>query len=279
MYVRRQCSYRRHAVGVRRFLVERGIGPRGRKFGDSACGTGLMMLDYVGEFPETSFVGCDISEASAVLVNETLSQGAVTNACARVQDVTAPGVEGGFHYIVSWGTIHHLPDPAKGIAILCRALRPGGILRAGVYGYDGNWERRVQQEIIRAVTETVGGDGAARIEAVRVWARGDRNFKNYHTAPPGNLDDDNWVVGEFVQVWEQHLQLRDVVSWLGEQGMRVLRMTDYYDQEIPLDVASHSTSPVLAAMAEKLPFESQCQVTGMIVRPCWLSLVTEKTGA
>jgi SAM-dependent methyltransferase len=247
----RKYSYRRHAAYVRRFLADHGIDPRGRKFGDIACGTGLMMLDYAREFPESSFTGYDISAAS---VDQ-------------------------FDYIVSWGTVHHLPDPAEGVAILCRALKAGGILRLGVYGYYGNWERRAQQEIIRSITETLTGDDAARIEAVRVWARGDRNFKNYYTAPPVDLDDDNWVVDEFLHVWEKHLKLRDVVSWLGEQGMRVLRMTDYYDQEIPLEVGCHSSSPAFTAMVEKLPFESQCHVIDMIVRPYWLSLFAEKTDA
>lgn len=275
----RKYSYRRHAAYVRRFLEEQGIDPRGFQFGDIACGTGLMMLDYAREFPETSFAGYDISAASVGLVNETLRQEGVTNARAYVQDITSLDLADHFDYIVSWGTVHHLPDPAEGIAILCRALKPGGILRVGVYGYYGNWERRVQQEIIRLITETVGGDDAARIETVRAWARGDRNFKNYYTAPPVDLDDDNWVVDEFLHVWEKHLQLQDVVSWLSGQGMRVVRMTDYYDQEIPLEVGCHSSSPAFTAMVEKLPFESQCHVIEMIVRPYWLSLFAEKAGA
>jgi len=286
MYVRhpfppaqRKYSYRRHAAYVRRFLTEQGVDPQGLQFGDIACGTGLMMLDYAREFPEASFTGYDISPASVDLVNETLRSEGVTNARAHVQDITALDVTKQFDYIVSWGTAHHLPDPAAGIAILCRALKPGGILRLGVYGYYGNWQRRVQQEIIRLITATVPDDDAARIEAVRIWARGDRNFKNYYTAPPIDLDDDNWVVDEFLHVWEKHLQLRDVVSWLRDQEMRVVRMTDYYDQEIPLEVGCHSSSSAFTAMAEKLPFESQCHVIDMIVRPYWLSLFAEKASA
>ncbi len=42
---------------------------------------------------------------------------------------------------------------------------------------------------------------------------------------------------EFLHVWENHLTLRDVVRWLQDQGMEMLRMTDYYDQEISLDIA------------------------------------------
>lgn len=133
-------SHRRHGAYVHRFGAERGIDPRGRTFGDSACGTGPMMVDYVREFPETSFTVYDISRPSVELVNQTLGEEGITNAHAYVQGITA------------------------------------------------------------------------------------------------------------------------------------LRMTGYYD------VAAHSTSAVFAAMAEKLPLESQCRVIEMIVRPYRLSLVAEESG-
>jgi len=272
----RKNSYRRHAAYVRRFLQDRGIGTEGATFGDIACGTGLMMLDYAREFPETSFVGYDISQTSVGLVNQTLDTEQVPNARAYIQDITALDRANEFDYILSWGTVHHLPDPQQGLAILCRALKPGGVLRLGVYGYYGNWERRIQQEMLRVTAGSDVLDDQAKIEAVRVWAQGDRNFKNYYTAPPVDLSDDNWVVDEFLHVWEQHLRLSDLVSWLRGQRMEVLRMTDYYDQEIPLDVTYHSSSPVFAERVGKLPFESQCHVIDMIVRPYWISLFAQK---
>jgi len=272
----RKNSYRRHAAYVRRFLQDRGIGTEGATFGDIACGTGLMMLDYAREFPETSFVGYDISQTSVGLVNQTLDTEQVRNARAYIQDITALDQANEFDYILSWGTVHHLPDPQQGLAILCRALKPGGVLRLGVYGYYGNWERRIQQEMLRVTAGSDVLDDQAKIEAVRVWAQGDRNFKNYYTAPPVDLSDDNWVVDEFLHVWEQHLRLSDLVSWLRGQRMEVLRMTDYYDQEIPLDVTYHSSSPVFAERVGKLPFESQCHVIDMIVRPYWISLFAQK---
>jgi SAM-dependent methyltransferase len=272
----RKNSYRRHAAYVHQFLRERGIAPEGAAFGDIACGTGLMMLDYAREFPQTSFTGYDISPTSVGLVNATLDAEQVTNARAHHQDIMALDQADAFDYIVSWGTVHHLPDPARGIAVLCRALKPGGILRLGVYGHYGNWERRIQQEMLRTITESALLDDQARIEAVRVWAAGDRNFKNYYTAPPVDLADDNWVVDEFLHVWEQHLRLRDVVSCLTGQRMDVLRMTDYYDQEIPLDVARHSGNAEFARQAAALPFEDQCHVIDMIVRPYWISLFAQK---
>jgi len=235
-----------------------------------------MMLDYAREFPETSFIGYDISETSVGLVNKTLDAERVGNARAYLQDITALDREDDFDYILSWGTVHHLPDPALGIEILCRALKPGGILRLGVYGFYGNWERRIQQEMLRRIAGPEQLDDQARIEAARVWAQGDRNFKNYYTAPPVDLSDDNWVVDEFLHVWEKHLRLSDVVSWLRGQRMEVLRMTDYYDQEIPLDVTHHSSSPEFADRVGRLSFESQCDVIDMIARPYWISLFAQK---
>ena len=272
----RKNSYRRHAAYVHQFLRERGIVAEGATFGDIACGTGLMMLDYAREFPETTFVGYDISETSVGLVNQTLDAERVANARAYLQDITALDREDDFDYILSWGTVHHLPDPARGIAILCRALKPGGVLRLGVYGHYGNWERRIQQEMLRKIANPGQLDDQARIDTVRVWAQGDRNFKNYYTAPPVDLTDDNWVVDEFLHVWEKHLRLSDVVRWLREMRMEVLRMTDYYDQEIPLDVTHHSGSPEFADRVGKLSFENQCDVIDMIARPYWISLFAQK---
>jgi len=124
-------SYRRHAAYVRQFLHDRGIVPEGATFGDIACGTGLMMLDYAREFPQTSFVGYDLSETSVGLVNETLDAEKVGNARAYVQNIMALDQADDFDYIVSWGTVHHLPDPAQGIANICRAPQAGRDSPAG----------------------------------------------------------------------------------------------------------------------------------------------------
>lgn len=278
----RRHSYRRHAAHVREYLQQLGIDPEGKHFGDIACGTGLILLDYAQEFPEVQFTGFDITEASVKRANEALAQEGVTNARAHLQNIMALELESQFDYILSWGTIHHLPDSEEGIRILCRALKPGGVVRTGIYGLYGNWERRIQQEIVSTIggdrngSEPGGGNLAGRISAVRDFARGDRNFRNYYTAPPVDLSDDVWVVDEFLHVWENHLSLRDVVRWLQAQGMEILKMTDYYDQEISLDIARHSTSEAFVERVRRLPFADQCHVIDMIVRPYWLSLFARK---
>ena len=273
----RKNSYRKHAGYVRQFLEGLGVNLQGARFGDIACGTGLMLLDYAREFPEVQLRGFDITDGSVRSANETLEREGITNARACVQDIMELDLQAEFDYVLSWGTIHHLPDSREGVHILARALKPGGVLRTGIYGFYGNWERRIQQEIVR----TISGDGdipemASKIAAVREYASGDRNFKNYYTAPPVDLSDDAWVVDEFLHVWEQHLTLRDVVTWLQQEGLEILRLTDYYDQEISLDIVRHSTSEAFVERVRRLPFAQQCHVIDMIVRPYWLSLFVRK---
>lgn len=276
----RRHSYRRHAAHVREYLGQLGIDPAGKHFGDIACGTGLILLDYAQEFPEAQFTGLDITEVSVQRANEALAQENVTNARARQQNIMELELDSEFDYILSWGTIHHLPDARQGVAALCRALKPGGVIRTGIYGFYGNWERRIQQEIVRTISADGSDEGlGSRIASVRDFASGDRNFRNYYTAPPVDLSDDTWVVDEFLHVWEKHLPLREVVSWLDSQGMEVLRMTDYYDQEIPLDIARHSTSDAFIERVRQLPFADQCHIIDMIVRPYWLSLFARKAAS
>lgn len=273
--LQRKHTYRGHAAYVRRFLEEHGVDPAGKTFGDIACGTGLMLLDYAQEFPDTTLIGYDLSQASVNRANQTLREEGAGNAQAHVQDIMALDDEERFDYILSWGTIHHLRDPRQGLTILSRALKPGGHIRIGVYGYYGNWERRIQQEVVRTVTAGMP-ELDQKIGVVREWASGDRNFKNYYTAPPVDLGDDDWVVDEFLHVWERWLPLADVVRWCREAGLKLWRLTDYYDQEISLDIGSHSTSPEFVERVRRLPFTQQCHVIDLIARPYWLSLIVQK---
>ncbi len=270
----RKHSYRGHAAYVRSFLEGIGRDPARWRFGDIACGTGLMMLDYALEFPEASFVGYDLSETSVDRANEMLRREGVDNAEAAVANLLEIEETESFDYILSWGTVHHLADPFQGISVLCRALKPGGVLRLGVYGHYGNFERKLQQEIM----ETVGGHLPLeeRISLVRTWAEVDPRFVGAQTAPPVDLDDDDWVVDEFLHAWEQPLKLGEVVGCLGSSGLAAVVLTDYYDEPISLDPARYLPPGPLSELAAGLPFEQQCHLVDLLARPYWLSVLAVK---
>lgn len=267
-------SYRRHARFVRHVLEELGIDPAARRFGDMACGTGLMLADYAEEFPEAELVGYDLSEVSVARANAALRREGLANAKAVVADLVALDEVESFDYIVSWGTIHHLAEPEAGLAVLARALKPGGVLRLGVYGYYGNWERHIQQEIIRTLGQ--GYDLRQRIQLVRDWAAADPRFLAAQTAPAVDLSDDAWVVDEFLHVWERPLRLQEVVRELAAGGLEVFRLTDYGDEDISLDPGAHVADSELGEQARRLPFDQRCHLVELMARPYWLSVLARK---
>jgi len=272
----RKHTYRQHAVFVHQLLKKLQINPKGKLFGDIACGTGLMMLDYALEFPETRFIGYDISSKSVDLANKYFQKAGIGNRVhSFIKDITKLKDKEEFSYIVSWGTIHHLPNPKEGIHILCRALKPNGVLRTGIYGYYGNWERRIQLEIVDTILDN-SMDFSTKIKIVQAWAKGDKTFKNTHTAPPVDIEDKTWVVDEFLHVWEQHLRLKDIVEWLTNEGMRIICLTDYYDKIISLNISDYSSNSVFIKRVERLSFPEHCHLIDLITRPYWISLFAQK---
>ncbi len=273
----RRYSYKNHAIYVYKLFKKLKINPDGQTFADIACGTGLMMLDYALQFPKTKFIGYDIGSKSVEIANKNFKRENV-NARAKsyLKNILNIKDSERFTYIVSWGTIHHLSDPEKGIHLLCRALKSGGILRTGIYGYYGNWERRIQQEIVDTILKD-SMDFEARINLVQAWIKGDKTFKNIFTAPPVDVRDKNWIVDEFLHVWEQHLKLKDVIKWLKNENMKIICLTDYYDNEISLDIRNYSTNAQFIKRVLQLPFEHQCHLIDLIVRPYWISLIAQKT--
>lgn len=272
----RKHTYQKHAEYTYKILNKLHINTKNKVFGDIACGTGLMMLDYALKFPETMFIGYDISKKSVEIANNMFKKLGLENRVkVYLKDIMFMSDKNYFTYIVSWGTIHHLSDPEKGTHLLCRALKPEGILRTGVYGYYGNWERRIQREIVKTITDkSMNID--KKIQLIQDWIDGDINFKNTFTAPPVDIKDKIWVVDEFLHVWEQHFKLKDIIQWLQNEGMRIINLTDYYDNEISLNINNHSSNTRFINRVNQLNFTQQCHLIDLLVRPYWVSLFAQK---
>ena len=58
----------------------------------------------------------------------------------------------GFDLVVSFGVLHHIPEPRPVVEAAWRALRPGGRLAVWLYGHEGNETYLALVEPLRAVT-------------------------------------------------------------------------------------------------------------------------------
>src|SRR5215470_8070688 len=102
---------------------------------DVGCGTGALTSTICEICKPASVLGCDPAEP---FVAHAQRFGADARASFVVASAdTLPTRQGGFDAIVSGLVLNFFPDALRSIAAMCERVRPGGIVAAYVWDYDG----------------------------------------------------------------------------------------------------------------------------------------------
>ena len=112
---------------------------------DAGCGTGAALIPIAALHPDCRVVGVDVSPAAVAAVREQARRRGLDNVEVHERDLMdldgllplLDASPGGFDVVYASGMLHHLSDPALGLAHLGRLLSPGGVLSLMVYGHYG----------------------------------------------------------------------------------------------------------------------------------------------
>lgn len=99
----------------------------------AGCGTGRHIRVTAGRFRFRSMLAIDLSRASLARAAEVTRD--IPGLTLAQADLRLLG--GTYDFVDSVGVVHHLEDPAAGVAVLRGLVRPGGFLRIGVYSERG----------------------------------------------------------------------------------------------------------------------------------------------
>jgi 2-polyprenyl-3-methyl-5-hydroxy-6-metoxy-1,4-benzoquinol methylase len=96
---------------------------------DVGCGSGRAQIHLASRFPNSRFVGFDLSPAAIDQAQRSAADRGLTNIRFEARDVTDfdPDSDGAFDLITAYDVIHDLPRPDKVLPQIHRALRPDGI--------------------------------------------------------------------------------------------------------------------------------------------------------
>ncbi len=108
---------------------------RGKRILDAGCGMGRNAY-WCLRWGAAEVVALDNDPRTAAAARDTLCE--FQNATVRLQNIYDIVYRDEFDLVFCIGVIHHLAEPARTIANLVRALRPGGTLLVWVYGREGN---------------------------------------------------------------------------------------------------------------------------------------------
>ncbi|MBT5275961.1 class I SAM-dependent methyltransferase [Ilumatobacter sp.] len=115
----------------------------------AGCGT-PQAAKYAARYPRARVVGIDVSAASIRATLELAARHELTNLAVHqlpIEDVASLGAS--FDHIVCTGVLHHLDDPAVGLAALRSVLAPSGVIDLMLYARYGRTGVAMIQEYCR----------------------------------------------------------------------------------------------------------------------------------
>jgi SAM-dependent methyltransferase len=100
----------------------------------AGCGTGEQSINTAQTFPQSKLLAVDISRTSlAYALRKSRELGIKNIEYARADILKLGSLGRRFDYIESVGVLHHMSDPEAGWRVLRALLRPGGVMRIGLY--------------------------------------------------------------------------------------------------------------------------------------------------
>jgi SAM-dependent methyltransferase len=192
---------------------------------DAGCSHGAGLLGMAAAQPDVDFLGVDVNPVALERGRaEAARRGLANVRFAEVDLETLEGLEvpgEGFDLIVCSGVVHHLVDPATGLARLAGALAPWGVLDLMVYARAGRVGiESVAAALARQVPEGPVEERVARARAVVEARRGEPDWDEAASV------DDVEFADRYLHPRFQSYDLDGLDRLLEAGGLRFLRWND-----------------------------------------------------
>ncbi|QDU66044.1 class I SAM-dependent methyltransferase [Engelhardtia mirabilis] len=203
---------------------------------DAGCGCGVGLIGAAVLQSDVQFTGIDLCDRSLEAASHSAASRGLNNvSIEKVDLMTLDGLtvpEGGFDVIYSSGVVHHLSDPARGLAHLAGVLAPHGVLSLMVYGTKG---REALYRLVRAIDALVPRDRPLeeRLEVGRRLVR-DMESGPLFAGPWADLAEiaDVEFVDRYLNVNETSYDVDGVLELVTGAGLDFVRWTEPRDWDL-----------------------------------------------
>jgi SAM-dependent methyltransferase len=223
-------------------------GIRAGRWLDLGSGTGEIIASAGGLAPELEIVGIDFSEASLETARQNIQRAGVRNVRVEWGDILDPRWrDGSWDVVTAMGSLHHLEDPASGVATASGALKSGGLAIFYFYARHGRYLRTLQQQLLRVLHPEAGAFRERVASAKALFAP--ENWSG------GGPMEDHIVADEFAHPREHTYTIVEVEQLLEHSGLRFLEWVS-----MPQDPADVFSVPEIVERCRALPPSRQREV-------------------
>lgn len=222
----------------------------------AGCGTGKHPLHLVLCLQDSRITALDLSRASLAYASLKAEQYQLSDRVRFVHGdiLDLPKAGASYDVIESVGVIHHMADPAAGLAALVACLKPGGWLRLGLYSRTARWAVN-EVRAANADQETINDADTLR------------RLRQDMLVDPGPVSKrlrqlrDFYSLSEFrdllFHVQEHQFDIPDIESLLARHGLVFAGMSFATGQEHQHFAARFADDPQQRSLANWQRFEAE----------------------
>ena len=142
----------------------------------AGCGTGQHSIETAAKFKDSKVLAVDLSTSSISYAKRKTEELSIKNIDYLQADILDLGKLGKqFDIVESVGVLHHMADPVAGWRVLTNCLKPGGLMKIGLYS------ELARQDIVKMRKEiSKAGLGSSDIEMKSFRNMLVKSDKNHH---------------------------------------------------------------------------------------------------
>ncbi len=228
-------------------------------------GTGQQAIQVARANPRAQVLATDVSRRSLAYAARMAGLYGVDNirfAQADILDLDA--VDRRFPIIECVGVLHHMADPAVGLATLCDRLLPGGFIRLGLYSKTARGHVIAARQLTRAVQPT-----PANIRALRQQLLAETDRPPAHPTRVGDFYDLGGCRDLLFHGQEHNYTLPDLAALIADAGLEFIGF-DFEDPAIPQAFRQqHQTRGALTDLDAWADFEAARPATFIGMYQFW----------
>jgi len=271
----------------------------GKRVLDAGCGTGHRLVALAKAFPKTQFLGVDLTPASLEVARALAARHKVGNLRLERGNLLSFEPREQFDLIVSTGVIHHLADPARGLANLRACLAPGASLVLWLYHRLGEYQRLLERELALTLWDRESmslQQGVDILRGLNISLSRGQYSGSFARRDNAVLDETSIDVDAYLNPIVNTYRFEDALSLLAGCGLDwcafhsislgheiklidITRVSRGALGMFCLKLEPYLTSPLVCERYEGLPVDEKLRVVELVTRPTGFVVVAGRDDA